>query len=130
MPLVKIEILKGKTAAYKKALLDSIHSALVQVLKIPENDRIQRLYELESSHFEFSSPKTSQLTLLEITLFPGRKRETKKNLYESIVQNLGKNPGIQPDDIFIILLEPPLENWGIRGGKPADEIQFSYKIDL
>jgi len=29
MPLVKVEILKGQTEEYKKAILDGIHSALL-----------------------------------------------------------------------------------------------------
>jgi Tautomerase enzyme. len=34
MPLVKVGILKGKSREYKKAILDCIHSALVEALKI------------------------------------------------------------------------------------------------
>ncbi len=42
MPLVKVEIIKGKPQEYKQALLDGIHDALVEAFKIPEDDRIQR----------------------------------------------------------------------------------------
>ena len=38
-PLIKIEIRKGKSAEYKKAILDGVHKALVDAFKIPENDR-------------------------------------------------------------------------------------------
>ena len=58
MPLVKVEIFSGKTKDYKKALLDSIHSALVEAFKIPEYDRMQRLYELDKDNFETISDKT------------------------------------------------------------------------
>jgi len=27
---------------------------------------------------------------------------------------------------MIILLEPPLENWSVRGGKPAGEVDFDF----
>lgn len=47
MPLVKVEIFKGKTPEYKKTLLDCIHKALVDAFSIPDDDRIQRLYELD-----------------------------------------------------------------------------------
>ena len=40
------------------------------------------------------------------------------------------NIGIDGQDIMIILLEPPLENWGVRGGKPASEVDFDFKIDV
>ncbi|MCE7698647.1 MAG: 4-oxalocrotonate tautomerase family protein, partial [Methanobacterium paludis] len=45
-PLVKIEILKGKSEKYKKAILNGVHNALVESFGIPEDDRFQRLYEL------------------------------------------------------------------------------------
>ena len=53
MPLVKIEILKGYSKEYKKAILDAVHDALVESIKIPDHDRFQRLYELEKENFEF-----------------------------------------------------------------------------
>ena len=41
MPLVRVEIMKGKSSEYKKSILDGIHSALVEAFKIPEYDRNQ-----------------------------------------------------------------------------------------
>jgi len=38
--------------------------------------------------------------------------------------------GIAPADAFIVLKEVPLENWGIRGGVPASEVELGFKIDL
>lgn len=54
MPLVKVEIFKGKSDTYKKALLNGIHAALVEAIKIPDYDRMQRLYELEPQNFEIA----------------------------------------------------------------------------
>jgi len=34
MPIVKIEIRKGKSEKYKKAILDGVHDALVEAIKI------------------------------------------------------------------------------------------------
>ena len=47
MPLVRIEIIKGKDVGYKKELLDAVHTALVNAIQIEEWDRFQRLYEIE-----------------------------------------------------------------------------------
>jgi hypothetical protein len=33
-------------------------------------------------------------------------------------------------DITIVLLEPPLENWGIRGGKPANDAELGFNINV
>jgi hypothetical protein len=47
MPLVCIEINKGKSKFYKKVILDGIYNALVSALKIPAGDPNQRIYELD-----------------------------------------------------------------------------------
>ena len=130
MPLIKVEIIKGKSIEYKKALLDGIHSALVDAFRIPDYDRIQRLYELERENFEIAPSKTEQFTLIEITAFQGRSLDAKKNLYDTIIKNLGHLPGINGNDITIVLNEPPLENWGIRGGKPANEVELEFEINV
>lgn len=130
MPLVKIEMLKGKTSEYKKTMLDQIHQALVDILKIPDDDRMQRLYELDKENFEMSANKTDDIILIELTIFKGRSYEAKKNLYHAIVDNLHKALGIKRTDVIIVIHEPPLENWGVAGGKPASEVDFGFKIDV
>ncbi|TWH57301.1 phenylpyruvate tautomerase PptA (4-oxalocrotonate tautomerase family) [Desulfitobacterium sp. LBE] len=130
MPLVKVEILKGRSVDYRKAILDGIHSALVEAFKIPDYDRNQRLYELDSEHFEIPDTKSEQCILIELTVFKGRSLEAKRHLYSAIVRNLEKNPGINGNDITIVIYEPPMENWGIKGGKPANEVDLGFKIDV
>lgn len=130
MPLVKIEIIEGKPKEYKEAVLDGVHQALVRALGIPDSDRFQRLYELPLPNFEFQPDRSENVTIIEITMFKGRSIKAKKELYQAIVENLSENPGITGYDLMIILLEPPLENWGVRGGKPASEIDFEFKIDV
>ena len=55
--------------------------------------------------------------------------EAKKALYASIVKRFGAL-GIAPQDIFIVLQEPPLENWGIRGGQPASEVNLGFNLNV
>nr|WP_319372527.1 tautomerase family protein [uncultured Methanobacterium sp.] len=129
-PLVKIEIRKGFSSEYKKAILDGVHQSLMDALGIPDSDRFQRIYELDSEDFECPPERTPAVTMIQITMFPGRSFDAKKKLYQKIVHNLGENPGIGGNDIIIILLEPPMENWGIRSGQPASEVDFGFKIDV
>ncbi|MGL4849031.1 MAG: tautomerase family protein [Clostridium sp.] len=130
MPLVKVEILKGKSKEYKKGILDGIHNALIQEFKIPDEDRIQRLYELDEENFEFSTNKTKNITLIELTIFEGRSSEAKSRLYKSIVYNLNKNCNINGDDIIIVLQEPPMDNWGIKGGIQATKCNFDFNLKI
>jgi phenylpyruvate tautomerase PptA (4-oxalocrotonate tautomerase family) len=130
MPLVKVSLRKRKSPDYKRALLDGIHAALVEAFVIPDHDRHQQIYELDEDNFEIPPAKSSQFVIVEIIAFQGRSFEAKKKLYSAIVRNLGNSPGITGDDILIILHEPPKENWGIRGGKPASEVDVGFKIDV
>lgn len=129
-PLVKIEMLKGKSEEYKKAILDAVHEALVESFKIPDYDRFQRIYELKRNNFEIPSTKSDDALLIEITIFPGRSLNAKKSLYQNIVTKLAENPGINGNDVTIILLEPPLENWGIKGGKAASEVDIGFNLNV
>ncbi len=128
MPLVKVSLLKGKSIEEKKALLDAIHAALLDAFKIPENDRTQRIFEFEPENFDIPEEKTSNYTIIEIDVFPGRSLDAKRKLYQKIVQNLSEQ--IQPNDILVILKEPSLDNWGVRGGMPASEIDLGFKLDV
>lgn len=125
MPFVRIEIIKGKPSAYKKTLMQAVHDALIASLGIEEDDRFQRLYELDADCFERRSAKTDQFTLIELTLFPGRSKELKKAVISEITKSLGDRLGIASTDVFIIMHEPPLDNWGVYG-KQASELNFKY----
>ena len=45
MPLVRIGMIQGKTAEYRRAVCDAIHRAVVDAIKIPPQDRFQLLSE-------------------------------------------------------------------------------------
>ncbi len=129
MPLVRIEIREGRLPSEKKALLEAVHAALVEALAIPDGDRTQRLYEHSSEHFEIPPDKSNAFTLVEITMFRGRSVGAKRRLYEAVVRNL-RALGIAPQDVLIVLHEPPMENWGVRGGIPANEVDVGFKVDV
>ena len=115
MPLVRVEIVKGKSREYKKTILDCIHKGLVDALQIEDWDRFQRIIEIEKEDFEFPEGKTDNFMIIELTVFPGRTKEQKKKAIEKITDRLTEKLSIAPTDIFIVFNEPPLENWGMGG---------------
>lgn len=129
MPIVRVEIREGKSPEHKKAILDGVHAALIEAFKIPDWDRLQLLYELPPSRFE-AGHKSDNVTIVTITAFAGRSREAKKRLYSAIADKLAADPGIAGTDLTIVLMEPPLEDWGIKGGKPADEADIGFDIKV
>jgi phenylpyruvate tautomerase PptA (4-oxalocrotonate tautomerase family) len=129
MPLAKIEVRKSWPPAQVLAIIEAIYLAQREALLLPEHDRQIRYIEHRPEHFHIPPGRSENYTLVEITLFAGRSIDAKRALYQSIVKNLGAL-GISPDDIFIVLNEVALENWGIRGGVPASEVELGFKINI
>lgn len=115
MPVVNINMLRGQTPEYKKNVLDAVHSALIDSIGIEDWDRFQRITEFEPEDFDKPSFKSDNFMVIEISLFPGRTKEQKGALIEAIAERLNKSLSIDPSDVFVLINEPPLENWGIGG---------------
>ena len=115
MPLVRIEMLKGKSPEYKKKLLDLVHEGLMDSLGIDDWDRFQRIIEYDREQFEFPDGKSDGFMIIEITMFPGRTKQQKQDLLEKVTANLVQGLSIEPTDVFIVIQEPSNENWGMGG---------------
>jgi phenylpyruvate tautomerase PptA (4-oxalocrotonate tautomerase family) len=50
-------------------------------------------------------------------------------LYQAIVKRF-EALGIAASDVIIVLNEVPLDNWGIRGGQPASEVDLGFKVNV
>lgn len=119
MPLVKIEMLTGKTPEYKKTVFDCVHEGLIDAFGIQDWDRFQRIAEYDKSNWETPEGKTENFMIIELTIFPGRTKEQKKTAIERITELLVERLGIAPTDVFIVMNEPPLENWGMGGNQKS-----------
>ncbi len=111
------------------AVIEAVQAALREALRLPDWDRTLRLIEHAADHFAVPPGRGARYTLIEVTLFSGRSLAAKRALYQAIVRNLGKL-GVPPDDIKVTLIEVPPENWGVRGGRPASEVDLGFKIEV
>ncbi len=127
MPLVHVHLLAGRPAAAKKKILDGIHAALVEAFRIPDRDRNQILHEHAAESFE--AHRGPESVFVEMSVFPGRTVDAKRRLYAAIVEKLG-GAGVPRDKVLVVLHEPPLENWGIREGKAATDVNIGFKLDV
>lgn len=127
MPTVKIELLKGKDIQSLIKIRDVVMDSVVESLQLPNDDRNIRIIEYQPELFQMKPPYEM---LIEISMFVGRTKETKKRLYQSIVNNLEINSLIDKNKILITLNEQPLENWGGRGGISADEMALGFKVKI
>ena len=121
MPLVRIDLRRGKPAAYKKAISDGVYQALREIFTVPENDRFMVVTDRDEADFIYEPSYLgiehgSEFVMLQITVTNTRAVEQKQALYARIVELLGKNPGIRPQDVMINLIDVGKENWSFGNG--------------
>jgi phenylpyruvate tautomerase PptA (4-oxalocrotonate tautomerase family) len=120
MPLVRIDIRRGKDAAYRQQIGRVVYEAMVGV-GVPQQDRFQVIAEHDAGNFIFDPTylgieRTDDLVIIQIIWNEGRTVEQKKALYKSIADGLAKSPGVRMEDVFINLVEVKKENWSFGNG--------------
>lgn len=120
MPLVRIDVRKGKDATYRQEIGRVVYEAMVGV-GVPEQDRFQIIAEHDAGNFIYDPSylgieRTDDLVIIQITWNEGRTVEQKKTLYKTIAEGLAKSPGIRTEDVFINLVEVKRENWSFGNG--------------
>lgn len=129
MPLVQVSVIGEKTPQEKTAIMNAVHAALVKSFGIPEDDRNIRLRCYAPGDWLLPPGKTERNVLVEIAAFAGRSPEAKGRLFSQVVANLGAL-GIEPGDVFVLVVEQPRHNWGIRGGQRADLVDLGFDVQV
>ncbi len=110
-------------------MLDAVHDALVEAFQIPDGDRHQQLVELPAAQFDIPAGRSEAFTLVEITAFPGRSVDAKRALYQAMARRFAA-AGVPPADQFVVIVEPPLENWSPRNGVSSADVKPGFKLDV
>jgi phenylpyruvate tautomerase PptA (4-oxalocrotonate tautomerase family) len=131
MPTALIEVRKQYTEAQEVAIINAVHKAMFDALKLPDWDRTVRLVAHVPHRFACppNKEKPDLYTLVGIDMFAGRSVDAKRNLYRAIVDNLA-SLDIPKDHVLIKLNEVAKENWGIQGGQPASEVDIGFKVEV
>jgi phenylpyruvate tautomerase PptA (4-oxalocrotonate tautomerase family) len=129
MPLVKIETRRWMTADVKRSVLAAVHAALVAAFKVPDDDRNQRVIEYDADDFVSAPGKGERFTIVTIDAFAGRSLDAKRQLYKEMASKLAPL-GIPPADLVVVVNDVPLDNWGVRGGQAACDINLGFKVQV
>lgn len=131
MPTVLIETCCPREPEAEVALMNAVHAALVEAFKIPENDREVRLVVHAPHRFQVPPDRAHPelFTLIGIDAFAGRSLDAKRALYRAIVDKLAPL-GIPRDHVLTIIREHPTENFGVRGGQAACDIDLGFKVNV
>ena len=130
MPLVRIDLIQGRTAAQRRSLADGVHRALVAALGVPAADRFQIIREHEANELVYDRGylgirRTDGIVMVQITMSFGRTLEQKRRLYRLITENLAELD-VRPEDVWVNLVETARENWSFGLGEasyaPAEKL--------
>lgn len=121
MPLVRIAMQAGKSAAYRRAVADAVHAAIVEAGNVPALDRFQIISEHPADGFVYDTQylgieRSDDLVMIQITLNQ-RTQPVKLAIYRAICDRLTRNPGLRAQDVLISLVPVTPEDWSFGEGR-------------
>ena len=122
MPLVRIDLRKGKDVTYRQEIGRVVYEAMVAVTGVPANARFQVVSEHDADSFLFDPgylgiDRSDDLVIIQITWNEGRSTDQKRALYKKIADDLHTTLGLRREDVFINLVEVKKENWSFGNGE-------------
>lgn len=121
MPLVRIALRRGKSAAYIAALRNGIYRAMREAFDVPENDRFILVSQHDAEEFDYDAhylgvERDDDLVIVQIACNNTRTTEKKQAFYKRMAEVLVEEPGLRPENLLINLLETGKENWSFGNG--------------
>ncbi|WP_284616503.1 tautomerase family protein [Aquabacterium humicola] len=122
MPLVTLTLREQHPPAYKTALLDAVHAALVAT-GVPAADRFQRVIELKADNLrvdarypDLERDRNEQFAIIEILWSAGRSVKVKRGLLKDLMTRLAAQD-VDTEQVMVIFQETTWENWAFGGGR-------------
>lgn len=121
MPLMKIDLIKGRTKEEIKQILDISYEVMLSTFDAPEGDRYQIVnqhedYEMQILDTGLGVERTNEVIVFTIITRP-RTEKQKLSFYREVVNELHDKVGIRKEDIMFSLIENTDENWSFFNGE-------------
>jgi hypothetical protein len=120
VPLVRIDLVEGRSPAEIRAIADAIHDAIVAEYGIPPRDRFQVITERPASFIIAEDAglgfERGDVVVIQIFTQRGRASESKQRLFAEIARRLGAL-GVAGEDVFIGYVENGPEDWSFGFGR-------------
>lgn len=121
MPLLRFDLIEGRSDEEMQALLDAAHRAMLAAFKVPERDRYQIVHEHPPSRMVIEDtglgiPRTNKVVFLQVTSRP-RKKKQKQAFYKLLCEEFERSCGIAPSDVVVSIVENSDEDWSFGLGR-------------
>lgn len=133
MPMTKVYLRRGRSGDERRAISQAIHRALVDVIGIPDDDLYHVFHELDddnliSAPVAFGLERRREAVFIQFYFGP-RPAERLRQLWASVVANLGELTDLEPRDIYLNLVPSPSENWWADGRVLDAQTGYDARMD-
>jgi phenylpyruvate tautomerase PptA (4-oxalocrotonate tautomerase family) len=120
MPLIRIDVIEGRSEAEIKALLDAAHRAMLAAFNVPPRDRYQIVQQHPRAHMIVEDTglgieRSDKVVVVQVTTRP-RKKKLKEAFYRLLCEELEQACGLAPSDVMVTMVENSDEDWSFGHG--------------
>jgi hypothetical protein len=121
MPLLRFDLIEGRSESEIRKLLDVTHEVLLETLKVPKHDRYQVVHEHKRSRMVIEDTglgfvRSDKIVMLQLTS-RHRRREMKEAFYRLLVERLSSSCEIPPNDVVVNFVTNADEDWSFGAGR-------------
>ena len=121
MPLLRFDLIEGRSDGELKRLLDAAHDAMLEAFDVPARDRYQVVHEHKASRMVVEDtgldiPRTEKVVMLQVTSRP-RSQDAKVAFYRLLCERLEATCGISPTDVMVSFVINEDADWSFGHGR-------------
>jgi len=121
MPLLRFDVMEGRSADQIATLLDAAHRAVLSAFGVPAGDRYQIVHQHAASHFVVQDTgldiaRSDNVVVISVTSRP-RTRADKEKFYVELCRELKESCGIEPSDVMVNIVSNTDEDWSFGLGR-------------
>ena len=129
MPLVRIDLQKGRTPEELRRLADTIQDVMLEVFAAPPRDRYQIITEHDKGHIiaedtglglvrsdGLGFQRTDGIVIIQI-FQQGRSTEQKQAAYAELTKRLEAECGVRPEDVIVSVMANRHVDWSFGLGR-------------
>ena len=121
MPLLRFDVIEGRSDEELKLLLDTAHEAMLEAFDVPERDRYQIVHMHKANEMIIEDTglgltRSNQVVVISVTS-KTRTEEKKQALYRLLAERLEAKCGLSPADLMVSIVENDAADWSFGLGK-------------
>ena len=120
MPMLKFDIVEGRTDEQIRIMLDAAHRAVLTAFDVPERDRYQIVHEHRASRMVIEDTgltiaRTNDVVVVSV-VSRERSSQAKQLFYRELCRELEASCGIKPSDVVVSISINEDVDWSFGNG--------------